>query len=66
MELHEHLMKVFEGVIDKYTKEAVNIEMQFGFMPGHVQEMFLTKIKDLYLPLLISSGGEMGTETGWS
>ena len=53
-------MKVFERVIEKYIKEAVNIDdMQFGFMPGKgtmdaifitriVQESFLAKKKYLY------------------
>ena len=55
-----HLMKVFERVIEKYIRDAVNIDdMQFGFMPGKgmmdaifitliVQERFLAKTKDLY------------------
>lgn len=34
LKLLEHLMKVFERVIEKYTRDAVNIDdMQFGFMP---------------------------------
>ena len=51
---------MFLRVIEKYTREAVNIDdMQFGFMPGKgtmdaifitriVQERFLAKKKDLY------------------
>ena len=51
---------VFERVIEKYIREAVNIDdMQFGFMPGKgtmdaifitriMQERFLAKKKDLY------------------
>ena len=53
-------MNVFERVIEKYTREAVNIDdMQFGFMPGKgtmdaifitriMHERFLAKKKDLY------------------
>ena len=53
-------MKVFERVIEKYIRGAVNIDdMQFGFMPGKgtmdaifitriMQERFLAKKKDLY------------------
>ena len=60
LKLLEHLMKVFERVMEKYIRDAVNInEMQFGFMPGRgttdaifitrqVQEKFLAKKKDLY------------------
>ena len=60
LKLLEHLMKVFERVIEKYIQDAVDIdEMQFGFMPGkgtmdaifiarQVQEKFLAKKKDLY------------------
>ena len=60
LKLLEHLMKVFERVIEKYIRDAVNIDnMQFGFMPGkgttdaifiarQVQEKFLRKKKDLY------------------
>ena len=59
---HENFrgLKVFEGVIEKYIREAVNIDdMQFGFMPGKgtmdaifitriMQERFLATKKDLY------------------
>ena len=60
LKLLDHLMKVFERVIEKYIREAVNIDdMQFGFMPVKgtmdaifisriVQESFLAKKKDLY------------------
>ena len=60
LKLLDHLMKVFERMIEKYIREAVNIDdMQFGFMPGkgtmdaifitHImQERFLAKKKDLY------------------
>lgn len=60
LKLLEHLMKVFERVMEKYIKEAVNVnEMQFDLMPGRgttdaifitrqVQEKFLAKKKDLY------------------
>ena len=60
LKLLDHLMKVFERVIEKYIREAVNIDdMQFGFMLGKgtmdaifitrvVQERFLAKKKDLY------------------
>ena len=60
LKLLDHLMKGFERVIEKYIREAVNIDdMQFGFMPGKgmmvaifitriVQERFLAKKKDLY------------------
>ena len=60
LKLLDHLMKVFERVIEKYIREAVNIDdMQFGFMPGKgtmdaifitriMQERFLAKIMDLY------------------
>lgn len=60
LKLLEHLMKVFERVMEKYIRETVNInEMQFGFMPGRgttdaifitrqVQEKFLAKKKVLY------------------
>ena len=35
LKLLDHLMKVFERVVEKYIREAVNIDdMQFGFMPG--------------------------------
>ena len=59
LKLLDHLMKVFERVIEKYIRDAVNIDdMQFGFMPGKgmmdaifithiVQERFLAKKKDL-------------------
>ena len=34
LKLLDHLMKVFERVIEKYIRDAVNIaDMQFGFMP---------------------------------
>ena len=60
LKLLDHLMKVFERVIEKYIREAVNIDdMQFGFMPVKgtmdaifisrmVQESFLAKKNDLY------------------
>ena len=60
LKLLDHLMKVFERVIEKYIREAVNTDdMQFGFMPGKgtmdaifitriVQERFLAKKKDFY------------------
>ena len=60
LKLLDHLMKVVERVIEKYMREAVNIDdMQFGFMPGKgtmdaifitciMQERFLVKKKDLY------------------
>ena len=60
LKLLDHLMKVFERVIEKYIREAVNIDdMQFGFMPGKgtmdaifitriMQERFLAKKKNLY------------------
>ena len=60
LKLLDHLMKVFERVIGKYIREAVNInDMQFGFMPGKgtmdaifitriMHERFLAKKKDLY------------------
>ena len=60
LKLLDHLMKVFERVIEKYIREAVNIDdMQFGFMPRKgtvdvifitciMQKRFLAKIKDLY------------------
>ena len=35
LKLLDHLMKIFERVIEKYIREAVNIDdMQFGFIPG--------------------------------
>ena len=35
LKLLDHPMKVFERVIEKYIREAVNIDdMKFGFMPG--------------------------------
>ena len=64
LKLLDHLMKVFERVIEKYIREAVNIDdMQFGFMPGKgtmdaifitriMQERFLTKKKDLYFTFI--------------
>ena len=60
LKLLDHLMKVFERVIEKYIREAINIDdMQFGFMPGKgtmdaifitriMQERSLAKKKDLY------------------
>ena len=60
LRLLDHLMKVFERVIEKYIREAVNIDdMQFRFMPGKgtmdaifitcmMPERFLAKKKDLY------------------
>ena len=61
LKLLEHLMKVvFERVIEKYIRQADNIDdMQFGFMLGKrtmdaifitriMQERFLAKKKDLY------------------
>ena len=60
LKLLDHLMKVFERVIEKYIREAINIDdMQFGFMPGKgtmdaifitpiMQERFLAKKKDLF------------------
>ena len=59
LKLLDHLMKVFERVIEKYIRDAVNIDdMQFEFIPGKrtmdaifitriVQERFLAKKKDL-------------------
>ena len=32
--LLEHLMKVFEKVIEKKIRGQVSIDLQFGFMPG--------------------------------
>ena len=64
LKLLDHLMKVFERVIEKYIREAVNIDdMQFGFMPGKgtmdaifitriVLERFLAKKKDLYFTMV--------------
>ena len=63
LKLLDHLMKVFERVVEKYIREAVNIDdMQFGFMPGKgtmdaifitriMQERFLAKKKGLVLYL---------------
>ena len=60
LKLLEHLMKVFEKVIEKHIRDIVNIdEMQFGFMPGkgtidaifiarQIQERYRDKKKDLY------------------
>ena len=60
LKLLDHFMKIFERVIEKYIREAVNIDdMQFGFMPGKgtmdaifitriMQERFLARKKDLY------------------
>ena len=47
LKLLDHLMKVFERVIEKYIREAVNIDdMQFGFMPGKgtMDAIFITRI----------------------
>ena len=64
LKLLDRLMKVFERVIEKYIRGAVNIDdMQFGFMLGKgtmdaifitriVQERFLAKKKNLTSPLL--------------
>ena len=60
LKLLEHLMKVFEKVIESHIRDVINIDdMQFGFMPGkgtmdavfmvrQVQERFLDKRKDLF------------------
>ena len=46
LKLLEHLMKVFERVMEKHIREVVNInEMQFGFMPGRgtTDAIFITR-----------------------
>ena len=71
LKLLDHLMKVFARVIEKYIREAVNIDdMQFGFMPGKgtmgaifithiVQERFLAKKKDLYFTFFTKQDWEV-------
>ena len=60
LKLLEHMMKVFERIIEKKIREIVDIDaMQFGFMPGkgtmdaifiarQLQEKYLDKKKELY------------------
>ena len=53
LNLLDHLMKVFERVIEKYIREAVNIDdMQFGFMPGKgtMDAIFITRIMQERVP----------------
>ena len=61
LKLLEHMMKVFERVIEQEIRRVVDIDaMQFGFMPGRgtidaifivrqLQEKYLEKKKKLYL-----------------
>ena len=61
IKLLDHVMKVFERVIDKKIRSIVKLDdMQFGFTPGksttdaifivrQIQEKFISKKKDLWM-----------------